>query len=388
MKVVQVHNYYRSRAGECVVFEAIVDLLKRHNVEVHTLTKKSQGIDNSFWTKLSAFGSGIYSLSAARDMSKLLQRLNPDVVHIHNLYPLISPSVAVTCYNHRIPVVMTCHNYRLVCPIGTFFCKDRTCESCADGKEYWCMIKNCRNNYVESTVYALRGMTARRFGLISKNVTLFIAVSEFQRRKLTEGGIDRKKIIVLPHMVNTPDFTADPVLGRYVAFVGRISEEKGIDTLLSAAKNLPEASFSFAGGFTQALGMKSDASNNVEFVGWLDRAQLSNFYRMARFVVVPSKCYETFGLVILEAMSHGLPVIASRIGGLPEVIDDGVTGVFFEPGNSYDLASKIKLLWKNPQVCRKMGQAAREKVVAEYSEEKYYDRLLSVYETAIKLNRE
>ena len=370
------------------MFEATIALLKRNNVEVYTLVRSSQDIGNSFRAKLSAFVSGVYSRSAARDMSKLIQQVRPDVVHIHNLYPLLSPAIAVTCRNHGIPVVMTCHNYRLLCPIGTFFHDGKICEYCAGGKEYWCLVKNCRHDYFESASYAFRGMTANKFGLFSNNVTLFIALSEFQQQKLVESHIARKRIVVLPHMINIPDSTVDPTDGRYVAYVGRISEEKGIDTLISVAKILPQISFSVAGGVPQASGMTANASENVKWMEWLDGAQLSDFYRMARFLVVPSKCYETFGLASIEAMSHGLPVIASRIGGLREIIDDGVTGFLFDPGNCDDLANKIKILWENPQLCRKMGQAAREKVLREYSEDQYYDRLLLVYKMAIENNNQ
>jgi glycosyltransferase involved in cell wall biosynthesis len=129
------------------------------------------------------------------------------------------------------------------------------------------------------------------------------------------------------------------------------------------------------------------APANVKFMGHMSRDQLVGFYRNARFLVVPSICFETFGLVIVEAMSYGLPIIASRMGGLPEIVEDGETGLLFEAGNSEELAYKMKLLWENPTLCRQMGQSGRKKVIREYNEDTYYERLMTVYDRALAMNK-
>ena len=143
-----------------------------------------------------------------------------------------------------------------------------------------------------------------------------------------------------------------------------------------------------AGDYSRMPDTLKEAPPNVTFAGWLNRAQLVGFYRNARFSVAPSVCFETFGLVGAEAMSYGLPVIASKIGGLPEIVEDGVTGLLFEPGNAEELADKMKLLWDNPDLCRQMGQAGREKAMREYNEDVYYERLMAAYQRAIEVNKE
>jgi glycosyltransferase involved in cell wall biosynthesis len=184
-------------------------------------------------------------------------------------------------------------------------------------------------------------------------------------------------------MVPVPETVKENSSGKYIAYAGRISPEKGIDTLLTAAgrTGLPVR---IAGSTSGNLEFDEMTPPNVSFVGFLDRDRLAGFYQKARFSVVPSICFETFGLVAAEAMSYGLPVIASRIGALPEIVEDGVTGFLFTPGNSEELAGKMKLLWENPDLCRQMGKAAQEKVTREYGQDLYYRRLLETYRRAIE----
>lgn len=365
--------------------EATVNLLKSRGVQVSLLMRNSSDIARGLSGKLQAFVSGIYSLSAYSTMAQLIDREHPDIIHVHNVYPLLSPSVLVACRRHGVPVVMTCHTYRLTCPIGVHFRGGKICERCCDGREYWCVLKNCRRNIFESTGYALRSAVARKLRLFADNVTLFIAVSQFIKSRLIHDGFKDKQIAFLPNMVHIPGSRVDPVQGKYVAYVGRFSPEKGIDTLLAAAHwtRLPVR---LAGDYSEMLNLVKMAPQNAQFIGQLNRGQLVGFYRNARFLVVPSLCFETFGLTAAEAMSHGLPVIASRIGGLPEIVEDGVTGILFEPGNAKVLAHKMKLLWENPDLCRRTGQAGREKAIREYSEDVYYKRLMAVYEKALALN--
>ena len=386
MKIVQVHNRYRYEGGEIDVFLSTFDLLKRNGINVDLLEKKSEGLDSTWFHKLNAFISGIYSFSAAREMNQMISQNRPDLVHIHNLYPLLSPSVLVSCRRAGIPVVMTCHNYRLICPVATLFSDGKICERCVDGKEYWCVLKNCRGNFSESVAYAIRSIFARSLGLFKKNVTIYIAVSEYVKNRLVSSGLNKDLITVIPNMVNIPKSNGEPANGKYVAYIGRISEEKGIKTLLAAASRRSNMQFLLAGNGPLLPAYKRCAPKNANFVGGLNKQQLSSFYREARFIVVPSEWYETFGLVVVEAMSHGLPVIASRIGGLPELVEDGVTGLLFEPGNSEELSSKMKHLWDNPDLCKKMGQAGREKAIREYNKNIYYKRLIAAYKKAVDIN--
>jgi glycosyltransferase involved in cell wall biosynthesis len=177
----------------------------------------------------------------------------------------------------------------------------------------------------------------------------------------------------------------DHNLGSYVLYVGRLRQEKGVPSLVAASKQLPKIPFKAVGDYKRMQYLLAEAPSNFNFIGYVDEQRLNELYVNSRFVVVCSICYEGFPGVLLEAMLHGKPVICSRIGGLPEIVDDGITGLLFEPGNPDDLAEKIAYLYRRPQLCRQMGKAGRDKWLREYSPEKYYERLMAAYEKAIKL---
>jgi len=388
MRVLQVYNQYPSPyAGEEFVVYDTLDLLKKRGVEAKLLMRSSRGLERSLRRKMRAFCSGIYNPSAYREMLRLLKIDRPDIVHIHNLYPLFSPSVLVACRRAGIPAVMTIHNFALTCPNWFHLHKGHICQRCIGGREYWCVLKNCTEDIFKSLAYALRTAVARKWRLFKDNVTLFIALSEFAKRRLIDAGFRKERIVVMPNMVSVPEVRADPARGKYIAYAGRLSVEKGVDTLLRAARKFPGLPVRLAGDGPSMAQLVAQAPKNAKFLGALNRRKLALFYRKARFVVVPSLCFESGSLVTAEAMSHGLPVIASRIGGLPEMVEDGVTGLLFEPGNAEDLALKMNLLWENPGLCRRMGETGREKAAREYNEEVYYKRLIALYEKAIEVGK-
>jgi glycosyltransferase involved in cell wall biosynthesis len=382
MNIVQIHNHYRYNGGENVNFKKICKLLKSHNHNVLTLERQSSNIANSIG-KIRAFLSGINSLDANNDMRHIINFKSPDIVHVHNLYPLISPSVLYECKQNNIPVVMRCPNYRLVCPTGVHLRNNKICELCCGGKEIWCILKNCRNDIFESLSYAIRNFIARKRRIFLKSITYYLPPTNFVKNRLIDAGYPKDRIIVLPNMVSLPDSFSIPPIGEYIAYVGRISPEKGIETLIKAAERT-DLDLKIAGDYSSLPGILKHKSDKINFVGHLTKNQLEEFYKNARFLVVPSNWYEPFGLVIAEAMGLGLPVIGSKIGGISEIIENGLTGFLFEPGNHNDLAKKIKILWNNPDLCRKMGAKGRKKATQEYSESTYYHSLIKIYEKAIK----
>jgi glycosyltransferase involved in cell wall biosynthesis len=388
MRLLQVYNNYRSGGGgETVVVRQTKDILHKHGHSVRMLARDSRTIV-TLRHKLEAFANGLYSWEAKREISDIIEKDRPNVVHVHNLYPFFSPSVLVACRQQSVPVVMTLHNYALTCPELRHLRAGAVCERCLGGREHWCVLHNCRDNIFESVGYALRAAASRKLRLFVENVTLFIALTNFAKHRLLNAGFEDNHIVVIPNAVSLPESAVDPSTGAYAAFVGRLSPEKGISTLLIAARRtgLP---LRIAGDGPMSPLLVRQAPKNVEFVGKLDRMAIRTFYRSARFIVVPSQWFEGFPLVIAEAMSHGIPVIASKIGGLPEIVEDGVTGILSEPGNAEDLAAKMQMLWENPDLCRQMGRAGRQKVMREYTEDTYFQNLMAVYQTAIQrsLNR-
>lgn len=378
MKVIHLHQRYRIRGGEDAMVEATVALLVRRGVQASLITRDSAAIAASLPARARAFIGGVYSFSAAAWMRRLLNSEHPDVVHIHNLHPSFSPAVIPVCRRAGVPVVMTCHNYRLVCPTGMFMRGGRVCDACCGGREYRCLLYNCRGSLVESAAYALRNTVHRMLGLYRDHVSRFIAISGFVRDRLVAEGFPPDRFRVIPNMASLPDSGVDCAGGSYAAFAGRFSPQKGIATLLAAATctGIPVR---LAGNHASMPELIRMLPPNAQLAGRLAGDAMADFYRRARFAVVPSECPEPFGLVAVEAMGHGLPVIAARTGGLPEVVEDGVTGLLFQPGSAADLAAKMKRLWDDPDLCRALGAAARERAAREFNEDLYYRRLMNIY---------
>jgi glycosyltransferase involved in cell wall biosynthesis len=347
--------------------------------------RDSTEISNTLLGNLRAFSSGIYSWKSKNALRRYIKEFNPDIVHIHNVYPLISPSILRECRRLGVPVVMTVHNYRLICPNGFFLTKGQICERCSGGREFWCVLENCENNLLKSFGYALRNYVARKKRLFLDNVTIYICLTKFQQTRLVHEGFPADRIVVIPHMIEPTEFNYSKNSGEYVGYVGRISPEKGISTLIDAARICKDIQFKAAGSFEQHPELRAMAPQNFEFCGCLKNSFLDKFYMNSRFVVVSSIWYEVFGLVVLEAMIRDKAVICSKIGGLLELVDDGVTGLLFEPGNAEDLAEKIRYLWDKPELCQKMGRAGRNKAMQLYSPEKYYKSSMAVYEKAIEM---
>ena len=388
MKVLQVYNEQRSRfGGEPAVIDATMRVLQQNGHEPRLVMKSSRPLENSILKRMNAFWGGVYNISAYREMLRLIDKDRPDVAHVHSVYPMFSPSILVACRRKNVPVVMTVHSHNLTCPTWYHLYEGRVCEDCVGGHEYRCVIKNCRNNIFESSAYALRSSVARRFRLFHDNVSVLIALTPFAKAKLLQAGFRDDQVAVVPNPGPVRESAADPSAGKYVAFAGRISSEKGIDTLLSAAAQMPDIPFKVAGDGPALLEMKGKAPRNVEFVGRLDSDELNAFYARSRILAVPSVWFEQFPMVVLEAMARALPVIGSRIGGLPQIIEEGLTGSLFEPGNPEDLVRQVRRLWEDPQLCRRMGIAGRQKVMREYTEDAYFRNLMAVYQAAIQRSR-
>lgn len=385
LKVLVIHNAYAVRSGEEVVVDGVAELLQRNGCGVEMLVSSSESIQGRHMGAMKAFFSGIHSPSSCRRMRDVLWRFRPDLVNVHNVYPLISPSVLKVCRNEGVPVVMTVHNYRLICPSGLFMTRGQVCHRCAGGREHWCVLRNCEGSLSKSIGYALRNWAARKRRAFLDNVTMYMALTHFQRDLLVREGFPADRIEVVPNAADGDGVVPVEDLGAHVGFVGRVSAEKGIATLRAAAEMMPQVSFQAAGGFDPASPLVLGGPENLAFRGQMDRSRLREFYGASRIIVLPSVWYEGFPMVLVEAMLHGKPVICSRIGGLPEIVDDGVTGLLFEPGKAEDLAEKVRYLWDRPDLCRQMGGAGREKALREYSRARYYERMLGVFDQAVRI---
>jgi glycosyltransferase involved in cell wall biosynthesis len=381
VKVLVAHNFHRHGGGSDDSVTASAQLLRDHGNEVRAFTVDSSDISPGLRGRVRAFGTGFYSRTSVRSLRAALDEFQPEVVHVHEVYPLLSPWILPACRDAGVPVVMTCHDFRLTCPIVTHYTNGHVCTACLDHNELWCCFNNCRGNLAESVAFAGRSAVARKTNVVLRNVDVFITASEFARRWLIDHvEIAPEQIDAVPYAIPVAAEAADPSSGGYVAFAGRFVREKGIDVVIDACRRA-DLPLRLAGDQTTMPDL--EVSGDVHFTGLLDAPALAAFYRGARILVVPSTWFETFGIVAGEAMGHGVPVVASRIGALAEVVDDGVTGLHFETGDSRDLAVKLRALWDDPERCDEMGRAGRAKVARAFSLESHYQGLMGAYAKAI-----
>lgn len=379
MKILLVHNDYGKYSGEEAVVDKMAALLTAHDNKVFFYRLSSKNALDRPVEMIHGFFSGIYSRTGIKGMRKALSDYKPDIVHVHNLFPFISPAALFECRKAGIPVVMTVHNYRLVCPTGLFMRAGKACEVCLEkGNEWSCIRYNCELFYPKSIGYALRSAFARWTGAYKKNIDQFCCITDFQRKKLIEAGFDSKKICVIPNSINHPA-DCNPTAGGYVAYIGRLSYEKGYDLLIEIARRNLSIPFRIAGASRD--GLITNLPANVELTGYLEGEALINFIRHASFIVVPSRCYEGFPMSILEAASYRKPVIAPDHGGFPEIIGRGAAAIgrLFDPGNAMDLEHHMVELWNTPTEIERLGNSAYMKLKREYDSEIICQKWLKLY---------
>ncbi len=385
LRVLTIFNEQRAFGGEEVAVRSTVELLRARGVDTQVLEASSRDLSDGLADKLRAAASGVYSVSSYRRAIEVVRSFDPDVVHAHNVYPLLSPSVLAACRREGYPVVFTAHSQILTCPTWYNVYDGEICERCFGGGEYACVVQNCRGNLLESIAYATRSATARKLGLFARNTHVIVVGSEFMRARLRRAGYEGHCIAVLPSFVDIPD-VARTDEGDRVLYVGRLSHEKGVHVLVEAARSLPDVPFHIVGTGPEAASLERQSPPNVEFAGFVDQVRLSEIYRRARVLVLPSVTYENNGpYVALEAMAHGVPVLGSRIGAVPETVTDGETGLLFEPGNAAELADRLRGLWDDPLGSIEMGRKARSAVSDHRTADRFFDSLMQIYATARQL---
>ena len=382
MRVLHAYNKHRGAGGSDAATAATIDVLRQRGVEVDTFVRDSRDLPANLGGKVTAFIGGLYAADAVREFAALLQQRRPDVVHVHELYPLISPWILPRCKAAGVPVVMTCNDFRLSCPVATHYTRGAPCFKCAGGKEHWCVLRNCRDSMAESVAFALRNASARSFGLFDRGVSRFVAISQYQIDHMTGTlGMDAGRVRLVHCAIAMPEQpVSDPAEGGYAAFAGRFVYEKGVEVMVQACR-LAGVPMRFAGDAPQHPAVRPD--DDATFVMTRSADELARFYRGARLLVVPSVWPETFGIVAAEAMSHGIPVVASRIGGLQYSMVDGESGLLAEPGDAADLADKIGRVWRDAELARRVGHAARLHAERHFGHAAHFDKLMQVYAEAV-----
>lgn len=373
MKILLVHNDYGKYSGEEAVVDRLVLMWTSHGHEVTQLRRSTAGSRESLIGKIRGFWAGLYCPSGVKAMREVLKREKPDVVNIHNLYPFISPAALFECKKAGIPVVMTVHNFRLICPTGLFMRDGKPCELCLHkGNEWGCVRYNCEHSLLKSVGYAARNAVARLTGAYSECVDKFACITDFQRKKLIQAGFNADRFEVIPNAVDAPD-NYEKIQGKYVAYCGRLSREKGVDMIVDVARRHPEIEFRLAGALREKdqFGMLPE---NVLLVGYLSGSKLTEFYKNAAFCVMASRWYEGFPMSILEAAQYGKPTVGPDHGGFTEIIGKGkeAIGKLFIPNDVVDLEKQITTLWEHPEIAEGLGNMAFKKLQKEYSLEAIY----------------
>lgn len=382
MNILIIHNKYQHRGGEDSVVQAEISLLRSHGHKVETYFRDNNDI--VAMASSSVAYQTLWSSHTTIAIAEVVSKFCPDIIHAHNTFPLISPSLYWSAAQADVPVIQTLHNFRLLCLNGLFLREGRVCEDCQGRLPWRGVVRKCYRGSGAASA-ALAGMLTlhRGLGTYRHKVARYIALNDFCRTKFIEGGLPAERIVVKPNFV---DFSAPDVVSREgFLFVGRLSVEKGVQTLASAADLLPDAQLRVAGDGPESALL--DGANGITRLGSLPGEVVRQEMNRAMALVIPSIWYENFPRTIVEAFATGLPVIASRIGALADLVRDGETGLLFEPGNPHDLAEKMTWALVNPGAMADMGRKALLQYEAEFTAERNYAQLMAIYADVIQEQR-
>jgi glycosyltransferase involved in cell wall biosynthesis len=387
MRVVVVHNRYRSAqpSGENLVVDQETALLRAAGHEVVPYERASDDIARSSRLQQALLPARvIWSREDRRELATLLEQVRPDLVHVHNTFPLISPSVLEACRSQGVPVVATLHNFRLMCANAQLLRDGRPCELCVGQVPWPAVVHRCYRDSVPATIPVAVGIQVHRSRRTwTDGVSRFIAATEFVKRQLTAGGLPGPRIRVKPNFVPRP-LKPRTGAGNYLLFLGRLSPEKGVDVLLDAWS--PElGKLLIVGDGPSRRELEARAARHaasVRFLGAQPRERCMELVAGARALVVASRSYETFGLVVVEAFAHGVPAIVPSLGVFPDLVQDGRTGLHFAPGQPGDLRTKLLQL-AEPARSAQMGEEARRLYEAVYTPERNLTALVGIYREAI-----
>lgn len=388
LRILQVHNAYQIPGGEDVVVANEKKLLEMNGNEVFSYSRNNDELKtmNAFQKFLIPF-TAVYSFKTYREVKKLIRENKIDIVHVHNTLMVVSPSVFYAAFHCHVPVVQTLHNFRMLCPAGSYFRGDRICEECSE-KGLRCSLKyGCyRGSKAQTFVSAAILKIHRMLGTYRK--VNFICLTEFNREKLSrlnEGGkqiVDMKKVYIKPNFTFQEGISGEvQKAGDYFLVVGRVEALKGIDVVVKAFEKIPDQKLIVAGDGPMMAEMKAYIKkhnmSNVKFAGYLDKAKVQEKYRGAKVVIMASQCYEAFAMTIAEAYSNAVPVIAGNVGNLANMVEEGVTGIKFVYDSPDDLAAKI--LKYNTMDIAKMKQNAKTFYEKRLKPEDNYRILEEIY---------
>ncbi|QCR22826.1 glycosyltransferase family 4 protein [Pontibacter sp. SGAir0037] len=387
MRILLVHNHYKISAGEDTVFYAEAALMEEHGHQVEMLTLSNNDV-NTISEKLGAALGVVYNTKSAKLVEEKLLTYKPDVVHVHNFFPLISPAVFYVVQKHQVPVVMTLHNFRLICPSSYLHYNGQVHMENIHKVFPWKAIRDkaYRNSFTETASVVLATGVHKLLGTWRERVDRFIALTPGASELFLNSSLKLSP----QQLVVKPNFTADLGLGAgsrapYFLYVGRLSPEKGVETLLRAAADYPfKLKIIGDGSLKYMVEEYAGRFANIEYLGYQKRDRVVQELKLSTALIFPSEWPEMFGMSVIEAFSTGTPVIASKIGGGEQLVQDGVNGFHYSPGKAEELVAKVKLLEQDNTLWNQFSKNARNSYEDNYTAEVNYQLLLRIYEDVIR----
>lgn len=384
MKILLSNKFYYRRGGDCIYMLNLEQLLKSHGNEVAVFAMDYPENIETPWqkyfpsemSKLKAFTRPFGDSEVRKKFTALIHDFKPDVVHINNIHTQLSPVIAEVARDNGIRVVWTIHDLKLLCP--RYDClKDGTtlCEKCFSGDKKFCLNNNCIKGSKLASWIGYREAEKWNRERLEACTDVFICPSKFMADKMMQGEFDADKIKTLCNFIDVDKCQKqDYVKGDYYCFIGRLSHEKGAATLIEAANKL-DYKLVVIGGGPLDKELRSKAKDNIEFVGFKQWDEIKELVEKAKFSVIPSEWYENNPLSVIEAQCLGTPVLGARIGGIPELIEEGTTGMTFESGNADDLTEKIQVMWNAAFDYQRIAESSMKR----YNSEKYYEDIMEIY---------
>lgn len=388
MRVLMVHNRYLIRAGEDACWASETDLLRQRGHEVVHYIRDNQSVEGGS-VALGTWRTGLRSVWSAEDyraLRQLIRRRRPDVMAVHNTFPLISPSAYYAAHAEHLPVVQTLHNYRLLCPGATLFRAGRPCELCVGQRVPAAALTHACYRGSRAATGAVTALVAAHWaaGTWAKKVDVFVALTEFARQKFIAGGLPPEKVVVKPNFVH-PDPGAGGGQGGYALFVGRLAEEKGVLPMLDAWQRiggrLPLKVIG-DGPLAAEVVARANCTAGVEYLGRQPNEAVRGLMKEAAVLIFPSIWYEGLPVTVIEAFAVGTPVIASDLGAMQSLIKHGSTGRHFRAGDSQDLAAQVEWLLEWQTSLPRLRQETRREYEAKYTAYQNYQMLMRIYELA------
>jgi len=389
MKILIVHNYYRFHGGEERSIDILTNTLKAKGYTIEIFSADNSNINTAGYLMLLFTAiSTPFSVKYYKLLRSKIKEFKPDVIHFHNVFPLLSPSVYWAAFKEKIPTIQTIHNYRFLCVNGLFLDNHmNNCEKCLSGNSIYAILGKCyRNSIAQTFIIALSLIIHKILGTFKK-IDLYLCPTEFSKNKLIAGGFDKVKIVVVPHFLEQDQAVISAAKESYGIYIGRLSKEKGIKILLESACYLPEGwhiKIAGDGELQKEVVEKAGKSKKIEYLGKVAHEKIEELLRKAAFLIMPSECYENLPYAILEAYSCGVPVIATDLGALPENVLDNKTGFLVPPGNPEELGRAYNKLAGDSQLLDSMHKNSAALFNEKYSAETGYRQLISSYSLVLK----